>query len=215
MLLGSWDNYYATPSNYYLYNSGRQGAANDFASSPYFHFIPWDYDTCLGIDYFGTHWQYADILDWRRNTRRYWRNRHTPSIPLVQNLLRNSRLPSLLPGLHRVPARYRLHPESLSAQIGAQSEGGLRTAFGRPPTWNRTHRTDGRSPVGSSATTRSTGAACRQHELRHGRKTMEGIVHYVRMRRDSARAQLNQLKADDARAADGFPAATEQLRRAA
>ena len=23
MLLGSWDNYYATPSNYYLYNSGR------------------------------------------------------------------------------------------------------------------------------------------------------------------------------------------------
>ena len=53
MLLGSWDNYYATPSNYYLYNSGRRGAAEDFVGAPYFHFIPWDYDNCLGIDYSG------------------------------------------------------------------------------------------------------------------------------------------------------------------
>src|SRR5205823_4547911 len=50
MLLGSWDNYYASGSNYYLYNSGHRGAAKDFVSSPYFHFIPWDYDNCLGID---------------------------------------------------------------------------------------------------------------------------------------------------------------------
>jgi CotH kinase protein len=42
MLLGSWDNYYATPSNYYLYNSGHSGAAEHFVSSPYFHFIPWE-----------------------------------------------------------------------------------------------------------------------------------------------------------------------------
>ena len=64
VLLGSWDNYYATPSNYYLYNSGRLGAEDDFMHSPYFTFIPWDYDNCLGIDYFGTQWQYTDILDW-------------------------------------------------------------------------------------------------------------------------------------------------------
>jgi spore coat protein CotH len=62
--MDTWDNYYATPSNYYLYNSGRTGAAEDFVGSPYFHFIPWDYDNCLGIDYSGTQWQYADILDW-------------------------------------------------------------------------------------------------------------------------------------------------------
>ena len=49
LLLGSWDNYYATPSNYYLYNSGRLGAADDFMHAPYFTFIPWDYDNCLGI----------------------------------------------------------------------------------------------------------------------------------------------------------------------
>jgi hypothetical protein len=57
LLLGSWDNYYA-PSNYYLYNSGRLGAGDDFMGSPYFTFIPWDYDNCLGIDYFGTKWRY-------------------------------------------------------------------------------------------------------------------------------------------------------------
>ncbi len=57
--------------------------------SPYFTFIPWDYDNCLGIDYFGTQWQYTDILDWPSNTRRYWRDRGTSRIPLVQNLLRN------------------------------------------------------------------------------------------------------------------------------
>jgi len=30
LLLGGWDNYYATPSNYYLYNSGRKGAHKAF-----------------------------------------------------------------------------------------------------------------------------------------------------------------------------------------
>src|SRR5580700_6638090 len=89
MLLGSWDNYYATPSNYYLYNSGHKGAAKDFVSSPYFTFIPWDYDNCLGIDYFGTKWHYTDILDWPSNTRHYWREHATSRIPLVQNLLYN------------------------------------------------------------------------------------------------------------------------------
>jgi len=89
VLLGSWDNYYATPSNYYLYNSGHQGAEHDFMDAPYFTFIPWDYDNCLGLDYFGTQWQYTDILDWPSNTRRYNRDRGTSRIPLVQNLLRN------------------------------------------------------------------------------------------------------------------------------
>ena len=40
MLLGSWDNYYATPSNYYLYNSGHKGAAKDFAQLALFPLHP-------------------------------------------------------------------------------------------------------------------------------------------------------------------------------
>ncbi len=215
MLLGSWDNYYATPSNYYLYNSGRQGAANDFVSSPYFHFIPWDYDNCLGIDYFGTRWQYADILDWRRNTRRYWRNRHTPRLPLVQNLLRNSDYRRYYLDFMEHMLGTDFNPRAISAQIGAHSEGGL---------WDRVRQAaylESDTPHGRPFTGRQFSndeiywSGCRQRELRHGRKTMEGIVHYVRMRRDSARAQLKQLRQTMPRAADGFPAAMDQLQRAA
>jgi hypothetical protein len=44
---------------------------------------------------------------------------------------------------------------------------------------------------------------------------MEGILHYVRMRHDSARAQLKRLRRRFPRTADGFPQAAEQLLRAA
>jgi hypothetical protein len=44
---------------------------------------------------------------------------------------------------------------------------------------------------------------------------MEGILHYVRMRHDSARAQLKRLRRRFPRTADGFPGAAGQLPRAA
>ena len=44
---------------------------------------------------------------------------------------------------------------------------------------------------------------------------MEGIVHYVCMRHDSARAQLNRLRRAMPRTVDGFPLAAERLPRAA
>ena len=69
LLIGGWDNYFATPSNYYLYNSGRADDERGFMGSPYFTFIPWDYDNSFGIDYFGTEWQNTDLLDWPANTR--------------------------------------------------------------------------------------------------------------------------------------------------
>jgi hypothetical protein len=72
VLLGSWDNYFATPANYYLYNSGRSGAPDGFMNTPYFTFIPWDYDNSFGIDFFGTPWQYTDLLDPAGNTAAYW-----------------------------------------------------------------------------------------------------------------------------------------------
>ena len=215
MLLGSWDNYYATPSNYYLYNSGRPGAAKDFVTSPYFHFIPWDYDNCLGIDHFGTRWQYADILDWPGNTRRYWKNRNTSRIPLVQNLLRNHDYRQYYLDYMEHMLDTEFNPRAIAAQIGAQSEGGL---------WDRVRQAaylESDTPHGRPFTGRQFSNdeiywnGCRQRELRHGRKNYEGIVHYVRMRRDSARVQLKQFRRTMPHAADGFPAATEQLRRAA
>ena len=41
---------------------------------------------------------------------------------------------------------------------------------------------------------------CKQNELRHGNEKVEGIVHYVRMRRDSARQQLQHLRKTTPRA---------------
>ena len=55
----------------------------------------------------------------------------------------------------------------------------------------------------------------RQRGMRQGRKTAEGIVHYVRMRRDSARAQLKQLRRTMPRRIDGFAPAARPLDRAA
>jgi hypothetical protein len=210
MLLGSWDNYYATPSNYYLYNSGRRGAAGDFVGSPYFHWIPWDYDNCLGIDYSGTQWQYADILNWPGKV-----NRHTPNIPLVRNLLRNPDYIRYYLDYLEYMLDTEFNPGAFAAQIGARCEDGL---------WHRVRRAaylESDTPYGRPFTGRRYSndevyqSGCRQHELRHGKKRMDGIVHYVRMRHDSARAQLKGLRRKYPRTAGGFPLAAEQLPRAA
>lgn len=215
MLLGSWDNYYASGSNYYLYNSGRRGAANDFVSHPYFHFIPWDYDNCLGIDYSGTQWQYADILDWPGKV-----NRHKPKIPLVRNLLRNHDYRQYYLDYLEHMLDTEFNPRAISARIGPRSEDGL---------WYRVRRAaylESDTSLGQPFTGRRYSnhevyrSACRQHELGHGKKQIEGIVHYVRMRHDSARAQLKQLRRTMPRTVDGFPVdgfpiAAKQLPRAA
>ena len=210
MLLGSWDNYYATPSNYYLYNSGRTGAAEDFVGAPYFHFIPWDYDNCLGIDYSGTRWQYADILDWPGKA-----NRHIPNIPLVRNLLRNHDYRQYYLDYMEHMLDTEFNPRAITAQIGPRAEDGL---------WHRVRQAaylESDTPHGRPFTGRQYSndevyqGGCRQRELRHGKKTIEGIVHYVRMRHDSARAQLKRLRRTMPRAVDGFPPAREQLTRAA
>jgi hypothetical protein len=215
MLLGSWDNYYATPSNYYLYNSGHAGAARDFVGSPYFHFIPWDYDNCLGIDYFGTRWQYADILDWAGNTRRYWKNRKTSHIPLVQNLLRNHDYRQYYLDYMEHLLDTEFNPQAFAAQIGTHSGDGL---------WQRIRQAaylESDTPWGRPFTGRQFSndelywSGYRQHEMRRGRKKAEGIVHYVRMRRDSARAQLRQIRRTMPRRIDGFAPAERPLDQAA
>ena len=213
LLLGSWDNYYATPSNYYLYNSGRLGADGDFMGSPYFTFIPWDYDNCLGIDYFGTKWQYTDILDWPGNTRHYWRKHGTSRIPLVQNLLRNR-------GYRQYYLDYLEHlldtefnPGAFSQLIAAGSGDGL---------WGRVCRAaylESATPYGQPFTGRQFTndevylSGCQQNELRHGQEKADGIINYVRMRRDSARQQLEQLRKQTPRGTDraSFPATMEAL----
>jgi hypothetical protein len=213
VLLGSWDNYYATPSNYYLYNSGHLGAEDDFMGSPYFTFIPWDYDNCLGIDYFGTKWQYTDILDWPSNTRHYWRERATSRIPLVQNLLRNRDYRQYYLNYLESLLDTEFNPDAFGQQIAADSGEGL---------WSRVSQAaylESATPYGQPFTGRQFTndevyqSGCRQNELRHGQEKAEGIIHYVRMRRDSALQQLEQLRKETPRAAGpaSFAAVMEPL----
>jgi hypothetical protein len=213
LLLGSWDNYFATPSNYYLYNSGRLGAEDDFRHAPYFTFIPWDYDNCLGIDYFGTQWQYTDILDWPSNTRAYWREHATSRIPLVQNLLRNRDYRQYYLDHLEFLLDTQFHPEAIGEQIAADCDDGL---------WGRVRQAaylESATPYGPPFTGRQFSndevylAGSKQNELRHGSEKAEGIVHYVRMRRDSARQQLDRLRPTipPGPAAGSFPAAAEPL----
>src|SRR6266498_6119124 len=125
VLLGSWDNYFATPANYYLYNSGRRGSAKRFMNQPYFTFLPWDYDNSLGIDYTGTRWQDTNLLDWPANTEAYNKHRGRSRIPLVQNLLAN----------HDLAQYYLDHvehlldtdftPAAISARMGVPDGSGL------------------------------------------------------------------------------------------
>jgi len=213
VLLGSWDNYYATPSNYYLYNSGHPGADGDFMRSPYFTFIPWDYDNCLGIDYFGTKWQYTDILDWPASTSHYWRNHATSRIPLVQNLLRNRDYRQYYLDYLEFLLDTRFNPGAFSQQIVAGGGDGL---------WGRVCQAaylESATPYCQPYTGRQFTndevylSGCQQNELRHGQEKAEGIIHYVRMRRDSARQQLEQARKETPRAAGraSFAAAMELL----
>jgi hypothetical protein len=208
VLLGSWDNYFATPANYYLYNSGKRGAANDFLDKPYFTFIPWDYDNSLGIDYAGTAWQYTNLLDWPANTRAYHQGKGLSHIPLVQNLL-----------AHHDFAQYYLDhvehlldtdftPAALTERMAALWPRVVPSAYfeasfpdsapftGRQFTNDEVYR-----------------AGHEQQELRHGPEFALGVYHYARMRCDRAREQLAALRTIYPPGASGaqFPAAPEPL----
>jgi hypothetical protein len=215
VLIGSWDNYFATPSNYFLYNSGRRGDERGFMASPYFTFIPWDYDNSFGIDFFGTRWQHTDLVDWPSNTGNYGRRNSGGArsrIPLVQNLLRNRDFLRYYLDHLEFLLDTELNPDAVAGVIGAGG-GGL---------WDRVARPaylESDTPNGSPHTGRQFTndevyrGGHEQHELRRGEEQAEGILNYVRMRHDSARARLADLRRDHPAGAGGatFPATPEPL----
>jgi hypothetical protein len=215
VLIGSWDNYFATPSNYFLYNSGRRGDERGFMASPYFTFIPWDYDNSFGIDFFDTRWQDTDLVDWAANTGNYGRRNsggRRSRIPLVQHLLRNRDLLRYYLDHVEFLLDTEVNPDAVAAVIGAGG-GGL---------WDRVARSaylESDTPHGWPFTGRQFTnhevyrSDFLQEELRRGEEKAEGIVHYVRMRHDRARAQLADLRRDHPAGSSGatFPATLEPL----
>lgn len=198
VLIGSWDNYFATPSNYYLYNSGRRGAHRDFVDRPYFTFIPWDYDNSFGIDYFGARWQDTDLLDWPGNTAAYHRfngHRATRSrIPLVENLLRHPDFVRYYLDHVEHLLDTELRPEAVTELMVGGSPSALwpRLSHGAylesdtPHGWPFTGRQFTNDEVYRSGFL--------QHERVGGSYRVDGIVHFVRVRRDRAADQLRELR---------------------
>jgi len=190
MLLGAWDNYYATPANYYLYNSGKQGGRKDFMEQPYFHLIPWDYDHSMGIDYFHIAWQANDIVDWEQGTVGYYPEGKTSQLPLITHLLKNRKfLAYYLDHMEYLLDSY-FNESWFMEQIGEAGSGGL---------WDRVSQAafleaDGpRVPAHTGRQFTNDQVywnGFQHHELSQDARHTHGILHYVRMRHDSARTQL-------------------------
>ncbi|MFD6435229.1 CotH kinase family protein [Streptomyces venezuelae] len=220
VLLGSWDNYFATPSNYYLYNSGRLGDPSGFMSRPYFTFIPWDYDNSSGIDFFSTQWQYTDLLDWPAMTRNYCRITHAPHqvsrLPLFTNLLRHHDFCQYYLDHLEYLLDTEFEPGRIAALLGAEGSGdtdGLWQLIA-PAAYAESATPHGQPFTGRQFTNDEVyRAAYRQWELSRGSQFTYGIFHYTRMRYDHARQQLAELRKTYPNGASGasFPGAMEVL----
>lgn len=188
VLLGAWDNYYQTPSNYYLYNSGKRGGKNAFMKTPYFHWIPWDYDNSFGTSASETKWQYGDLVDWKKTSGR--------SLPLIENLLANRAFRAYyLDHLDYLLAN-QFTLERVMQQIGDEGTGGqwdrVRTAAFLEADGPQTPPHTGRQFTNDQVYWNGF----RHHELSTFALHILGIEHYVRMRYDSAVEQLLDLRSD-------------------
>lgn len=179
VLLGSWDTYYGTPANYFLYNSRSP-------ADPYFTFLPWDYDNILGITYDLTQeaydhadWAGGDILDWPPR-----------SLPLLRTLLefpdlRQYYLDHLV---HLLDTTF--HPTAVAAAVARNWAVAQRSAY-----------LEALTPQGAPFTGRRwSNHAVFQHaqeqqdqryEFPSGdRRTFQAITAFARRRHETAWAQL-------------------------
>jgi hypothetical protein len=227
--LGAWDNYWATPANYYLYNSGRRGRDGElegskaFMEHPYFHFVPWDYDNSFGIDYFDVSWHNADILDIEAATAGYYDNGERSELPLLTQLLQNPTF----------RAYYLDHLEYLLDNVlnerAIQERIGTETSNRRGGLWDLVRDStflESDTPTGAPHTGRQFTNdqvywnGFRGYSLRIGGQHTLGILRdpdggggYVHLREQSAREDLANLRRTITRGSSGatFPARPGRL----
>jgi hypothetical protein len=190
-LMGAWDNYYATPSNFYLYNSGKKGGKDEFMEQPYFHFVPHDYDHTFGIDYFGIQWQYHDITDWADETDKA--QGEESDLPMVRLLLLNDQYRAYYYDYMAYLLDTTFNSDWYYEIRGDEGDGGL---------WDK---------IRMSAYLESDCSWCNPHtgrtftndqvywngfvgyEFDQGFRFTNGIQHYFNMRNENARWQLEGL----------------------
>jgi hypothetical protein len=206
VLLGAWDNYWRTPGNYYLYDSGKAGAEKSFMAEPYFHWIPWDYDNSLGIDMAGVAWQSSDIVDWRKDTG-------APTLPLVENALANGELRAYYLDHLEYLLDQVMNEGAVLGRIGDEGGGGL---------WDLARASAYLEADGPTATPHTGRRFTNDQVFWNGFRHEElsafgfhtfGIQHFVRMRHDSARQQLVEWRAIHPKGSSGasFPAKPSPL----
>jgi len=206
-LLGAWDNYWATPANYYLYNSGKKDE-RDFMAKPYFTWLPWDYDNTFGLDFTNAGWATTSISEFSGYDGR---SSNMSNLPLLRNVLRNkSFMAYYLDAIEDLNTRV-FTSERVAQSIGklrprVQTSAFLEGEFSNPAHTGRQFTNDEVQRHGFE-----------HHELRRGQQFILGIEHFVRIRHDNVAAQIAKLRRDRGieRGASGatFPASAEPLPR--
>lgn len=189
MLLGAWDNYWATPANYYLYNAGHADKPKGFMQEPYFYWLPWDYDNTFGITYWSTRWQYVDIVDWEASTKSYYGGNKTAKLPAIATLLKNTDYMTYYLDFVEWMLDKHFNAGAISPRRAQLWRHVRDAAFLESDT------DSGAAHTGRQYTNHQVyqqGDA--QEELSNGAGHLEGIDHYVEMRHDSAKQQLNALR---------------------
>jgi hypothetical protein len=213
MLLGAWDNYYATPANYYLFNSGHKANPGNLMAEPYFTWIPWDYDNSFGHDFFNTKWQFNDIIDFEAGTRNYYQGKKTANLPLIRNLLANQDyLKYYLDSIEFLVDNV-FNEQSLMAMIGTEAGPGLRARV-QTAAFLEADGMDMAPHTGRQWTNNEVlNNGLLFNELTRGNFHADGILHYVRMRHDNVKDQLAKLRQRFPKGSSGatFPAKPEAL----
>lgn len=183
-LLGAWDNYVATPANYYLYNSGTKASPKDFVRTPYFTWIPWDYDNVLGIDRFGVEWHRTDILapagyDGKDNSK---------NAPLFANIVKNPTFLSYYLDALEWQNTNLFSPAAIERKLDklvprARSAAFLEGNFDRPSHTGRQFNNDQVARHGFD-----------HHEFRAGSFFVLGIRHFVVMRHQDVATQIAKVR---------------------
>jgi len=202
-LIGAWDNYWRTPANYYLYDSGKKAAAATFMAKPYFTWVPWDYDNSFGIDFFDTPWQAKNIVNWESAGAK---------LQLITNLLKNEDYLRYYLDHLEYMLDCCVNEQWVSQRVGNDNAGLVDRV--RHGAYLEANGPTEAPHTGRQWTNDQVYWNGFQHyELRTGSQFTLGILNFVKLRNTAARDQLRTLRATYPRGSSGatFPATPEKL----
>lgn len=184
-LLGSWDTYYRTPSNYYLHIEKHKGPNEE--AKPYVRFHPYDMDNTFGTSWPGTRRQWHEKSIYFGKAGGHGPDPEVGDIRLVEVLLNNDDFRAYYTDFMHYMVHSHFKPEVIdemqadlwnilerSAYLESDTEHGA-THTGRPWTNRQVYE---------------AGALDWEQWGFGGAFKAEGIPHFVRMRRENVLAQL-------------------------